>query len=56
MFRTRALTTARPAGAPADPDGSVTVYLDNVYDGIARGSWVVLESAATAGTRRSSSS
>ncbi|HEY3709912.1 MAG TPA: putative baseplate assembly protein [Amycolatopsis sp.] len=50
VFRTRALTVARPAGVPADPPGSITVYLDNVYDGIARDSWVVLESAATSGS------
>ncbi|GAA1022008.1 MULTISPECIES: putative baseplate assembly protein [Amycolatopsis] len=44
VLRTRAVAIARPAGAEADPAGTTKVWLDAVYDGIAGGSWVVLES------------
>ncbi|RJQ84783.1 putative baseplate assembly protein [Amycolatopsis panacis] len=45
--RVKAVTIDRPAGT-TDPDGTTVLYLDNVYDGIARDSWVVLDPGANA--------
>ncbi|WP_409466613.1 putative baseplate assembly protein [Amycolatopsis sp. GA6-003] len=45
VLRTRAVVLDRPAEAIADAAGTTTMWLDAVYDGITRGSWVVLESA-----------
>ncbi|WP_406641323.1 putative baseplate assembly protein [Amycolatopsis sp. WGS_07] len=48
VLRTRAVVADRPAGAFADAANTTTVWLDAVYDGIAKDSWVVLESATGA--------
>ncbi|WP_328609100.1 putative baseplate assembly protein [Amycolatopsis sp. NBC_00345] len=42
VLRLKAVTIETPAGTSA-PDGTTVLYLDNVYDGIARDSWVVLD-------------
>ncbi|WP_051791561.1 putative baseplate assembly protein [Amycolatopsis jejuensis] len=45
VLRVRAVAEARPVGAIADAADTTAVWLDAVYDGIARDSWVVLEAA-----------
>ncbi|MFD2468067.1 putative baseplate assembly protein [Amycolatopsis silviterrae] len=45
-LRTRAVVVDRPSGAIADAANTTTMWLDAVYDGIAKDSWVVVESAA----------
>ncbi|EFL05229.1 predicted protein [Streptomyces sp. AA4] len=44
VLRIRAVAGVRPPGAPTDPAGTTTIWLDAVYDGIAGDSWVVVES------------